>query len=196
MDLLGEARHNSLVDSEPAQSNRSKENDMAAPKLVPQKPTGAFIGASWFVLLLGVAGFLVALYNSSMALRDKGTYFTILMFGLFAVISIQKTIRDKAEDIPVTGIYYGLAWFFVLLPLILLVINLWNSDMPWIEKFFYGMTMVFSLFAVIAVQKNVRDLAVFDEIEKIEEPKRKPVGPMQEAPKPPVAPAARAYRPE
>jgi uncharacterized membrane protein YiaA len=169
---------------------------MSERKLVPQKPTGAFIGVSWFVLLLGVGGFLVALYNSSMELRDKGSYFTILMFGLFAVISIQKTIRDKAEDIPVTGIYYGLAWFFVLLPLVMLLVNLWNADMLFIEKAFYGVTMVFSLFSVITVQKNVRDLAVFAEVEKNDESKRKPVASGQEMAKPVINPTARPYRPE
>ena len=171
---------------------------MAQPKLVPQKPTGAYIGASWFVLLVGVLAFLVALWNADMALSEKGYYFAILFFGLFAVISIQKTIRDRAEDIPVTNIYYGVAWLTVLVDLLMLVVGLWNSDMIPIEKGFYGVTMVLSLFAVISVQKNVRDMAVFAEIEKAEEPKRKPIISGQEAPKPasnPVA-AARPYRPE
>jgi hypothetical protein len=53
----------------------------------------------------------------------------------------------------------------------LLVIGLWNAQMLMSEKGFYGLAMVLSLFSVIAVQKNVRDLAVFDEIEKVESAK-------------------------
>lgn len=148
---------------------------MAEIKLVPQKPTAAFIGASWFVLLIGMTSYLVGLWNASaetMALSEKGYYFTILMFGLFAVISIQKTIRDRAEDIPVTNIYYGVAWFCVVVSISLLVIGLWNSHMALSEKGFYGLAMVLSLFSVIAVQKNVRDLAVFDAMDKASAPKR------------------------
>lgn len=147
---------------------------MAESKLVPQKPTPAFIGASWFVLLIGVVSYLVGLWNSPMMLNEKGYYFTILLFGLFSVISIQKTIRDRAENIPVTNIYYGVAWFCVVASIALLVIGLWNADMLLSEKGFYGLAMVLSLFSVIAVQKNVRDLAVFDEIEKEERVKTRP----------------------
>ncbi len=147
---------------------------MAESKLVPQKPTGAFIGASWVALLIGVSSYLIGLWNAtSMELNEKGYYFTILLFGLFAVISIQKTIRDRAEDIPVTNIYYGVAWFSVIASLSLLVIGLWNADMLLSEKGFYGLAMLMSLFGAITVQKNVRDMAVFAEVEKTENPKRK-----------------------
>jgi uncharacterized membrane protein YiaA len=146
---------------------------MAESKLSPQKPTGAFIGASWFALILGMSSYLVGLWNAGMELSEKGYYFTILLFGLFAVISLQKTIRDRAEDIPVTNIYYGAAWFSVIASLSLLVIGLWNAEMLLSEKGFYGLAMTMSMFGVITVQKNVRDLAAFDEIDK-DEPKRKP----------------------
>lgn len=146
---------------------------MAESKLVPQKPTGAFIGASWAALLIGVFSYLIGLWNAGMELNEKGYYFTILLFGLFSVISIQKTIRDRAEDIPVTNIYYGVAWFSVIASLSLLVIGLWNADMILSEKGFYGLAMLMSLFGAITVQKNVRDMAAFAEVEKNENPKRK-----------------------
>ena len=146
---------------------------MAETKLVPQKPTGAFIGASWAALLIGLTSYLVGLWNSTMELNEKGYYFTILLFGAFAVISIQKTIRDRAEDIPVTNIYYGVAWFSVIASIALLVIGLWNADMLLSEKGFYGLAMIMTLFGAITVQKNVRDMAVFAEVEKTETPKRR-----------------------
>lgn len=144
---------------------------MVEAKLVPQKPTGAFIGASWFALLVGVTSYLVGLWNAGMQLNEKGYYFTILLFGLFAVISIQKTIRDRTEGIPVTNIYYGVAWFSVLASLSLLVIGLWNSEMLLSEKGFYGLAMTMSLFGAITVQKNVRDMAVFADTDTNDAPK-------------------------
>jgi uncharacterized membrane protein YiaA len=166
---------------------------MAESKLVPQKPTGAFIGASWAALLIGVTSYLVGLWNAtSMELNEKGYYFTILLFGLFAVISIQKTIRDRAEDIPVTNIYYGVAWFSVVASLSLLVIGLWNADMVLSEKGFYGLAMVLSLFGAITVQKNVRDMAAFAEVEKTESPKRRLFSGQDS----PVATPASAHRPD
>jgi len=100
-----------------------------------------------------------------MMLNEKGYYFTILLFGLFSVISLQKAVRDRMEGVPVTDIYYGIAWFATLASTVLLVIGLFNAELWLSEKGFYGMSFTLSLFAGIAVQKNVRDLAMSDEKE-------------------------------
>ncbi|MFP9097413.1 inner membrane protein YiaA [Flavobacterium sp. RHBU_24] len=128
----------------------------------PMKPTGAFIGASWAALLAGVVGYCVGLWNAAMQLNEKGYYFTILLFGLFAVISVQKSVRDKAEGLPVTDLYYGLSWFATLASITLLVIGLWNADLLLSEKGFYGMSFTLSVFSAIAVQKNTRDAQLID----------------------------------
>jgi uncharacterized membrane protein YiaA len=130
---------------------------MTPTPLTPARPSAAFVAASWFALLAGMGGFLVGLYNATMALNEKGYYFTVLMFGLFAVISLQKTVRDQLEKIPVTGLYYGLAWFATLLPIVLLIVGLWHATLTLSEKGFYGMAFLLSLFGAIAVQKNTRD---------------------------------------
>ncbi len=122
------------------------------------RPSAAFIAASWFALLAGMGGFLVGLWNATMALNEKGYYFTVLMFGLFAVISLQKTVRDQLERIPVTGLYYGLAWFATLLTVLLLLVGLWNASLSLSEKGFYAMAFLLGLFGAIAVQKNTRDM--------------------------------------
>ena len=97
-----------------------------------------------------------------MELNEKGYYFTILLFGLFSVISVQKAVRDKLEDIQVTEMYYGISWFTTIAAIVLLVIGLWNADLELSEKGFYGMSFTLSLFAAIAVQKNTRDVAYID----------------------------------
>lgn len=122
-----------------------------------QKPSNAFIAASWAALLAGILSFIVGLWNAQMQLTEKGYYFTVLMFGLFAAISLQKAVRDQIEGIPVTHIYYGLAWFSTLLAVVLLIVGLWNATLLYSEKGFYGMSFTLSLFAAIAVQKNTRD---------------------------------------
>jgi uncharacterized membrane protein YiaA len=123
----------------------------------PFKPTGAFIGASWFALLAGTVGYCIGLWNASMQLNEKGYYFTILLFGLFAVISVQKSVRDRAEGLAVTDLYYGLSWFATLAAMILLTIGLWNAGLARSEKGFYAMAFCLSIFSAIAVQKNTRD---------------------------------------
>jgi uncharacterized membrane protein YiaA len=122
------------------------------------RPSAAFIAASWFALLMGMGGFIVGLWNATMALNEKGYYFTVLMFGLFAAISLQKTVRDQLEKIPVTGLYYGLAWFATLLAVLLLLVGLWNATLTLSEKGFYAMAFLLGLFGAIAVQKNTRDM--------------------------------------
>ena len=93
-----------------------------------------------------------------MELNEKGYYFTVLMFGLFAAISVQKAVRDQIEGIPVTNLYYGLAWFATILSIILLTVGLWNAELEKSEKGFYAMSFVLSMFSAIAVQKNTRDM--------------------------------------
>lgn len=122
-----------------------------------QKPSNAFIAASWIALGAGMAGFLIGLWRAEMPLNEKGYYFTVLMFGLFAVISVQKSVRDKLEGIPVTEIYYGLSWFCTILSIVLLVVGLWNATILPSEKGYYAFSFMLALFGAIAVQKNTRD---------------------------------------
>ena len=132
-------------------------NPQTAPRPIAQQTSPAFIGASWVALLIGIVAFNVGLWNAQMALNEKGYYFTVLMFGLFAAISVQKSVRDRLEGIAVTNLYYGISWFSVLLTVLLLTVGLWNATLTLSEKGFYAMAFVLSLFAAIAVQKNTRD---------------------------------------
>jgi uncharacterized membrane protein YiaA len=133
----------------------------------PLKPTNAFIGASWSALIIGISAFLIGLWNAEMELNEKGYYFTVLMFGLFSAISVQKVVRDQIEGLPVTNIYYGLAWFTTLLSIVLLTVGLWNADLAKSEKGFYAMSFVLSMFAAIAVQKNTRDIKAAQKQEEV-----------------------------
>lgn len=131
----------------------------------PFKPTGAFIGASWFALLIGAAGYCIGLWNANMQLNEKGYYLTILLFGLFSVVSVQKSVRDRAEGIAVTDLYYGLSWFATIAAMLLLTIGLWNAGMMLSEKGFYAMAFCLSMFSAIAVQKNTRDAKMIEKKE-------------------------------
>ena len=122
-----------------------------------QKPTPAFIGASWVVFFTGVISYCIGLWNSDMQLNERGYYFTILLFGLFSAISVQKSVRDRLEGFEVTDLYYGISWFAALSAILLLISGLWNADLLLSEKGFYGMSYLLSLYASIAVQKNTRD---------------------------------------
>ena len=134
-----------------------------------QKPSSAFIGASWVALGAGMIGYLIGLWRSDMMLNEKGYYFTVLMYGLFSVVSLQKAVRDRIEGVPVTDIYFGLAWFSSLLSILLLTIGLWNAQLLPSEKGFYAFSFLLSLFAVITVQKNTRDSQGFKKSSDIEE---------------------------
>lgn len=101
-----------------------------------------------------------------MQLNEKGYYFTVLMFGLFAAISVQKAVRDQLEGIAVTALYYGIAWFSTLLTIVLLTVGLWNADLQKSEKGFYAMSFVLSVFAAVVVQKNTRDMKAAQKIEQ------------------------------
>ncbi|MFY8188254.1 MAG: inner membrane protein YiaA [Flavobacterium sp.] len=122
-----------------------------------QKTSNAFIAASWIAMGVGTIGYLIGLARAEMLLNEKGYYFTVLMFGLFAVISLQKSVRDRLEGLPVTDIYYGICWFGTILSISLLVIGLWNATILPSEKGFYAFAFLLAIFGAIAVQKNTRD---------------------------------------
>lgn len=126
------------------------------------RPTAAFIGASWAALGIGVISYCIGLWNAQMELNEKGYYFTVLLFGLFSAISVQKCVRDKAEGLAVTDIYYGLSWVMTIASIVLLIVGLRNAELFLSEKGFYGMSYALGLFAAIAVQKNTRDLKIMD----------------------------------
>ena len=154
----------SLKDDENVKTKKKEK------KVYNHKPTPAFIGASWTALLLGMVSYCIGLWNATMELNEKGYYFTVLLFGLFSIISVQKAVRDKLEDIQVTELYHAISWFASVVAIVLLVIGLWNADLELSEKGFYGMSFTLSLFAAIAVQKNTRDVAYINkEIETVED---------------------------
>ncbi|MFJ2990970.1 inner membrane protein YiaA [Collimonas sp. NPDC087041] len=122
------------------------------------QPSFAFIASSWVALFVGFISYLIGLFNAQMQLNERGYYFTVLVYGLFAAVSVQKSVRDRLEGIPVTAIYYGLSWLSVILAVLLLGVGLFNASLAPSEKGFYGMSFVLALFGAIAVQKNTRDM--------------------------------------
>jgi uncharacterized membrane protein YiaA len=126
------------------------------------RPTTAFVGAAWVSLGLGLISYCIALWNADLLQNEKGYYLTVILFGLFSAISVQKCVRDKAEGIPVTDIYYGLSWFTTIAAIVLLVVGLRNTDLALSEKGFYGMSFTLALFSSIAIQKNTRDIKIID----------------------------------
>ena len=131
-----------------------------------QRPSFAFIAASWLAFGTGIIGYFAGLFSSKLYLSEKGYYFTIIMFGLFSVISVQKSVCDRLGGIPVTDLYYGISWFCTILSIALLTIGLWNAEMWGSEKGFYAFSFILSLFGVIAIQKNTRDAVAADRLEK------------------------------
>ncbi len=123
------------------------------------KPTTAFVAASWAALLIGAIVFLAGLANAPMQLNEQGYYLTLLLFGLFAAVSLQKSVRDRMEGIPVTRMYFAICWVALLSALSLLCVGLWNATLDDTDKGFYAMSFLLSLFGAVAVQKNIRDLA-------------------------------------
>ena len=122
-----------------------------------QKTSKAFVFASWAAMGTGLFGYFIGLFRSNMELNEKGYYFTIIMFGLFGVISLQKSVRDRLEGLKVTDIYFNICWFATLLSVSLLIIGLWNADLLASEKGFYAFGFILALYGALAVQKNTRD---------------------------------------
>ena len=133
-------------------------------RTISSKPTAAFVGASWAAMFLGMGTYLIGLWNApAMQRNEKGYYLALLLLGLFSAVSLQKAVRDRNEGIPVTNVYFGIAWIALGSALLLMAVGLWNaSTVTRAEKGFYAMSFALALFAAVAVQKNVRDTALAD----------------------------------
>ncbi|MCG2837332.1 hypothetical protein L6J37_10860 [Photobacterium sp. WH77] len=128
------------------------------------KPTKAFVFTSWAALAIALCAYAVGLLNADLQLNEKGYYLVVMLFGLFSVITLQKTVRDEMEDIKVTSAYKMLVIACVAIACALMVIGLWNADtLALNEKGFFAIAFVLGLFSAIVTQKNVRDLSYFEQ---------------------------------
>jgi len=140
-------------------NNRKRILIMQTKDTVIKHPSNTYKIASLVTLAIGAAGYLLGLYNAEILLSEKGFYFAVFLLALFSAVSLQKTVRDLEEGIAVTGVFTTICWASFAASIALLVIGLINAQMLLSEKGFYAMSFLLSLFAVVTVQKNTRDLA-------------------------------------
>lgn len=129
-----------------------------------RKPTSAFVGAGWLALGIFAITYLVALWR--MGVPETETYFfvTVFAFGLFGVVSVVKSVRDREDGVPVTGIFYGLSWVAAGAPALIMAWYLWQvSLLNELQRGLLFLTFMAAIFAAIVVQKNIRDMAEWRE---------------------------------
>ena len=134
-----------------------------------QAPTKAFRFAAIAALLVGAISYTIGLFNADMMLNEKGYYLAVILFGLFSVVSVQKSIRDRVEGIKTSKVYHVVACIAAASSLVLLCVGLYNAELMLSEKGFFGMAFTLSLFAAITVQKNVRDIQAINDTNAIEQ---------------------------
>lgn len=109
------------------------------------------VGAARALLLISAGAYLAGLWAASMSPMARGFYFAILMYGLFAVVSLQRVVREQRAGRQPGAAYQLFGWISLLLSLLLLIIGLWNAGFSFGEKSFYGMAYTLSLLAVLAI---------------------------------------------
>ena len=134
------------------------EKDSSTMHTTTNRPTTAYIAATWAALAIGVSGYLIGLWNANILLNEKGYYLAVFLLAMFSAVTLQKTVRDKQEGLPTTNVFVGMCWAAFFSAVALLGLGLFNAVMALSEKGFYGMAFILSLFSIITVQKNIRDL--------------------------------------
>jgi uncharacterized membrane protein YiaA len=122
-------------------------------------PSGAWQGVSWFAFVLGATTFFyTAWYAPTVGATDRFFLYTAVLFSFFGSLSVSKSVRDRQEDVPITGLFYGLSWVAALTPFVLVVYYLtFYSDMEGSYRALLGMAYSLATFAVLAIAKNERD---------------------------------------
>lgn len=157
---------------------------MPDPIIQTRKPTAAFVGASWFALVVALGTYVVALWRMPLTYDQRWFYGTVLAFGLFGVIAVVKSVRDKEDDIAITPQFYFLSWVAALGPLIAFAIYLLNAPQDELTRGFLFLSYMFAVFAAVVVQRNVRDLADWNAANP--KPRTAEPGPAAVPPAPPV----------
>ena len=133
---------------------------MSTVRVVAAKPTAAFVGAAWLAVGVFSLTFLTALWRMPIPEPEVYFYVTVFAFGLFGVVSVVTSVRDKEEGVPVTGVFYGLSWVAAAAPVLTMGWYLWQvSGLDELQRGLLFLTYVASVFAAIVVQKNIRDTA-------------------------------------
>jgi len=127
-------------------------------------PTKSYTLASIAALIIGSSAYATGLFNAEMTLNEKGYYLIVLLYGLFSMISLQKAVRDEREGIKTSTMYTRLCWVSSAIAIALLTVGLFNAELLLSEKGFYAMAYTLSLFAVVVMQKNIRDSSTGDEV--------------------------------
>lgn len=123
-------------------------------------PTAAFQAVSWFAFAIGAVTFLFAVWYAPFATpADRYFLYSAFLFSLFGCLSVSKAVRDKQENIPVTGLFYGLSYVAAIVPLVMVSYNLAFESvlMSPSHRGLLGMAYAISAFAVLAIAKNERD---------------------------------------
>ncbi len=140
--------------------------------VVTRKPTVAFIGAAWTALIVAILTYCVALWRMPLTDDQRWFFGAILAFGLFGVVSVVKSVRDREDGIPVTPLFFGLSWIAALAPITAIIIYLLNWNADELQRGFLFLAYMFSVFAAVVVQRNTRDL---DDWNKANPARSKPV---------------------
>jgi uncharacterized membrane protein YiaA len=130
---------------------------MTQTQTTSMQPTAAFVGASWVAFFIGLVAFLLGLRYSEVG--QRGYFLTLLLYGLFSAVSLQKSVRDRSEGIPVTTIYFWLCWISLVVSVGLMAQALGYAPLTPSQKGLQAVAFSLSMFAAVAVQKNVRDRA-------------------------------------
>jgi len=114
---------------------------------------------SWFAFVLGPTTFFyTAWYAPTVGATDRFFLYTAVLFSFFGSLSVSKSVRDRQEGVPITGLFYGLSWVAALTPFVLVVYYLtFYSDMEGSYRALLGMAYSLATFAVLAIAKNERD---------------------------------------
>lgn len=138
-------------------TKNKKENSMKLNKS-ENNPSSAYIMATWVTLAIGVGSYLIGIWNSNFQLNEQGFYLAVFLLSMFSAVTLQKTVRDKEEGLPVTNVFIGMCWFSFAAGVALLALGLINANILLSEKGFFGISFLMSLFTMITVQKNIRDM--------------------------------------
>lgn len=65
-----------------------------------QRPSSAFIGASWLALRIGMLTYLAGPWNATLQNSEKGYHAMAFLLSLFAAVAVQKNVRDVARATP------------------------------------------------------------------------------------------------
>lgn len=116
-----------------------------------------FFFIAWCAFIVSFSFVLISIWNTEWILVERGFYTICIGWITYSSFALVKVLRDKSEGIKSAAEFTFLTWASFIASFAIGMIAVWNTEWILLEKGYYWMGILFTMFTSITLAKEVRD---------------------------------------